>query len=177
MISNDEANEKTKDLCSTITPARIMAIIDAFKQDEEVNQQEGSVENGTKEEEELGTQDEALGIREKVQQILEKHTIVRQKDWDVREHEQAVRKKKVTRILKNGGFAVIGGLWLIVPMLIMTLHPSKLTSLLTTSLFVIAAGLALGWFMDGAEPKDIVSTTAAYAAVLVVFVGVGNSST
>jgi hypothetical protein len=61
-------------------------------------------------------------------------------------------------------------------MLIMILHPSKLTNLLTTSMFIIAVGLAIGWFMDGAEPKDIVSNTVAYAALLVVFVGVGNSS-
>jgi len=70
--------------------------------------------------------------------------------------------------------AVFGGFALVVPMLIMTLHQTKLTSLLTTSIFVLAVALALAWFMDTAEPKDIIGATAAYAAVLVVFVGAGT---
>ncbi|TVY84953.1 hypothetical protein LSUE1_G002734 [Lachnellula suecica] len=63
------------------------------------------------------------------------------------------------------------GLALIVPMLIVTLHPTKLTSLLTTSLFVVAVAVVLAWVMEDAQNKDIVAATAAYAAVLVVFVG------
>jgi len=73
--------------------------------------------------------------------------------------------------------AVSSGLALIAPMLIMTLHQSKLTSLLTTSVFVVAVAVVLAWVMDDAENKDIVAATAAYAAVLVVFVGTGSGST
>ena len=68
-------------------------------------------------------------------------------------------------------FALFGGLALVAPMLIMTLHPTKLTSLLTTSLFIIAVAVILAWVMEDAQNKDSVAATAAYAAVLVVFVG------
>ncbi|KAH6698411.1 hypothetical protein BKA61DRAFT_622206 [Leptodontidium sp. MPI-SDFR-AT-0119] len=72
--------------------------------------------------------------------------------------------------------ALFGGLALTVPMLIMTLHQSKITSLVTTSVFVIAVAVALAWFMKDAQAKDIIGATAAYAAVLVVFVGTGTST-
>lgn len=71
--------------------------------------------------------------------------------------------------------AVGGGLALIAPMLIMTLHPTKLTRLLTSSCFIIAVAVALAAFMDTAEPKDIIASTAAYAAVLVIFVGAAGN--
>lgn len=67
--------------------------------------------------------------------------------------------------------AIFGGAALVVPMLIMSLRPSKLTGLLTTSLFVVGVAVALAWFMKDAAPKDVLAATAAYAAVLVVFVG------
>jgi VIT1/CCC1 family predicted Fe2+/Mn2+ transporter len=73
--------------------------------------------------------------------------------------------------------AVVGGFALVVPMLIMTLHSTKVTSLATLSVFVLAVAVSLAWFMDIAEPKDIIGATAAYAAVLVVFVGVGTPTT
>lgn len=69
--------------------------------------------------------------------------------------------------------AIFGGLALVAPMLIMTLHPTRLTLLLTTSSFVFTVGVVLAWSMDTAEPKDIIGATAAYAAVLVIFVGSG----
>jgi hypothetical protein len=37
---------------------------------------------------------------------------------------------------------------------------------------VLAVAVSLAWFMDTAEPKDIIGAIAAYAVVLVVFVGV-----
>src|SRR5438046_896894 len=58
-------------------------------------------------------------------------------------------------------------------MLIMDLHPTKLTSLLTTSVFVLAIAVCCAAVTDW-DPKDIVTITAAYAAVLVVFVGTSN---
>jgi hypothetical protein len=70
--------------------------------------------------------------------------------------------------------ALVGGLALIAPMLVMVLHPTLLTRLLTTSTFVVAVSILLSWKMETAEPKDIVVATAAYAAVLVVFVGTGS---
>jgi hypothetical protein len=67
--------------------------------------------------------------------------------------------------------ALFGGVSLIVPMLVMTLHPSRNTSLITTSTatFVFAIALALG--ATDTAGKDVLAATAAYAAVLVVFVG------
>jgi hypothetical protein len=67
--------------------------------------------------------------------------------------------------------AAFGGIALVAPMLIMTLHPTRLTELLTTSVFVLVVGAILAWYMKDADNKDILGATAAYAAVLVVFVG------
>ncbi|KAH6671173.1 hypothetical protein B0J14DRAFT_656158 [Halenospora varia] len=68
-------------------------------------------------------------------------------------------------------FALFGGLVLIGPMLIMALHPTKITVLVTTTMFVLSVAIVLAWRMEDAQNKDIVAATAAYAAVLVVFVG------
>ncbi|KAJ5717292.1 hypothetical protein N7488_002938 [Penicillium malachiteum] len=85
------------------------------------------------------------------------------------EEETKARLDFLSRLV----MALFGGAALIVPMLIMTLSPSKLNSLLTTSLFVVGIAVILAWFMKDAGPKDILGATAAYAAVLVVFVGTG----
>ena len=83
------------------------------------------------------------------------------------------------RLLREGkkaftgrvAMALFGGVSLIVPMLVMTLHPSQNTSLITTSIatFMFAIALALG--ATDTAGKDVLAATAAYAAVLVVFVG------
>ena len=67
--------------------------------------------------------------------------------------------------------ALFGGLSLIAPMLIMRLHPTLLTELITTSVFILAVGVVLAWYMKDAQKRDILAATASYAAVLVVFVG------
>jgi len=73
--------------------------------------------------------------------------------------------------------ALFGGLALIFPMLIMVLaRPSMFNSLLTTSLFTVAVGVTLAWWMEEADSKDIIGATAAYAAVLMVFVGVDGDA-
>jgi len=71
--------------------------------------------------------------------------------------------------------AIFGGLALIAPMLIMRLHPTLLTQLLTTSLFVLSFGTALAFLLKDSDEKYIVSASAAYTAVLVVFVGASGS--
>jgi len=82
------------------------------------------------------------------------------------------KKALVSRLLMalGGGFALIG------PMLVMILHPTKLTTILTTSCCVVATAVLLAVFMRNSEPKDVLGCTAAYAAVLVVFVGAGGGS-
>ena len=67
--------------------------------------------------------------------------------------------------------ALFGGISLIAPMLIMRLHPTLLTELVTTSVFILAVGVVLAWYMRDAQKRDILAATASYGAVLVVFVG------
>lgn len=70
--------------------------------------------------------------------------------------------------------AVTGGAFLIAPMLVMVLHPGLVTSLVTTSACVFAFGLVMAIFLKA--PFDVLSATAAYAAVMVVFIGTGTGS-
>jgi len=72
--------------------------------------------------------------------------------------------------------AIFGALILLVPMLIMVLHATKLTALLTTVLCVLFVAVALSLGMYNAEGKDVLGATAAYAAVLVVFVGTSTTT-
>jgi hypothetical protein len=67
------------------------------------------------------------------------------------------------------GVAAIGGIFLIGPMWLMVLHRTLYTALVSTTVCVTIFGLVMAWFLDGL--KDVLSSTAAYAAVLVVFVG------
>ena len=89
--------------------------------------------------------------------------------------EKGIKWKESQRkmaFIKRLYMGLFGGLSLIGPMLIMVLHSTKLTALLTTSLFIVFVAIALAYFMTDASAKDIMTGTAAYAAVLVVFVGV-----
>ena len=61
------------------------------------------------------------------------------------------------------------------PMLLMVLNHTKLTALLTTSVCVLAFGALMAKTME--KPFDVLSATAAYAAVLVVFVGTNTAGT
>lgn len=85
-------------------------------------------------------------------------------------------EKKKNLFFSRLAMALIGGFALIVPMLIMTLHDTRLTTLLTTSVFVFAVAVGLAWKMEDAKNQEIIAATAAYAAVLVVFVGTGTPS-
>ncbi len=71
--------------------------------------------------------------------------------------------------------ALFGGLALVVPMLIMVLVPRRTVSLIVASVFTLAfaVGLAL---RNELKPDQILAATAAYAAVLVVFVGASRPS-
>lgn len=76
-----------------------------------------------------------------------------------------------------------GGLALIAPMLLMVLHKTLLTTLLTSSVSVIlfafvvasiSSGLLPGTNAIDLGPRDVLAATATYAAVLVVFVGASS---
>lgn len=91
------------------------------------------------------------------------------------------KKGQQERALKSALFermfmAIFGGVALIGPMLIMTLHPSRNTSLITTSVAVFIFAVLLANGASDSSGKDILGATAAYAAVLVVFVGTSSDS-
>ena len=67
-------------------------------------------------------------------------------------------------------FALFGGLFLLVPMIALAYITSKKYLLVTTVLFVLIFALSLGYLSKGSN-QELVGATAAYAAVLVVFVG------
>jgi hypothetical protein len=69
--------------------------------------------------------------------------------------------------------AFASGTWLIVPMLIMSLHKSLTTSLVTTSVAVVLLAVFLS-FVIRTTNSETIFMTAAYAAVLVVFIGAGS---
>jgi hypothetical protein len=70
--------------------------------------------------------------------------------------------------------AFVSGASLIVPMLVMSLGKSLAKSLVTTSIAVLILAGFLSFIIRTPNNETIVAT-AAYAAVLVVFVGVGGS--
>jgi hypothetical protein len=90
-----------------------------------------------------------------------------------------ISKDKYAEINRRFWWGFGGGLALVGPMLIMRLHPTLLTQLLTTGLSVTAFALSVAVIFGGLipylgpldlAPKDVLTATAAYAAVLVVFI-------
>ena len=90
-----------------------------------------------------------------------------QKGREERSQKRAFTQRIVMALF--GGAAVIG------PMLIMTLHPSRNTSLITVSLATFLFALLLAVVAKDSAGKDVLGATAAYAAVLVVFVGTSTA--
>lgn len=71
--------------------------------------------------------------------------------------------------------AFTGGIFLVVPMIIMTLNSSQTKSLVTVSVAVIIFSLVLS-FVVRVSNVETLASTATYAAVLVVFVGTSSGS-
>ena len=67
------------------------------------------------------------------------------------------------------GVAALSGAFLIAPMWLMVLHKTLYTGLISTTGFVAVFGFTAAAFLR--HPTEVVACTAAYAAVLVVFVG------
>lgn len=82
-----------------------------------------------------------------------------------RNHE-AERKARIYNVLS----ALFGGLSLIAPMVVMKLIPTRTCVLVTTCSFVLTFALTIA-FWSNLRHNEILAVTAAYAAVLVVFVG------
>ena len=70
--------------------------------------------------------------------------------------------------------AAVGAAFLIAPMWLMVLHNTLYTALVSTTVFVMVFGLVMALRLD--KLMDVMSATAAYAAVLVVFVGLTTSA-
>jgi hypothetical protein len=71
--------------------------------------------------------------------------------------------------------ALFGAISLIGPTLIMSLHASLTTSLITTSVATVLFGLVLAIGATDSSGQDVLGATAAYCAVLIVFVGTSLS--
>jgi hypothetical protein len=87
------------------------------------------------------------------------------------------RDKNLLRVRKKGFqqrvlAAIVGGIFLIGTMWLMVLYKARYTALVSTTLFVTVIGLLMAWILDNL--RDVLSSTAAYAAVLVVFVGLNT---
>lgn len=90
------------------------------------------------------------------------------RELDQRGREERSQRQAFTQRVV---MAMFGGAALIGPMLIMTLHPSRNTSLITVSVATFLFALLLAFIASDSAGKDVLGATAAYAAVLVVFVG------
>lgn len=124
-----------------------------------------------------------LAQRRAARQIRLSHrTIAGVEDWErdfklqnlnLKTQREEARKKQSDafwRTVRRFGMAIAAGMALIIPVIIMTLTEGLMASLVTTSLATIFFAIFLTWYSNANE-KDIVGATAAYAAVLVVFVG------
>lgn len=101
-----------------------------------------------------------------------------EKSWhldDERNHDSicGTRSGNTAKMLMNRvAFATIGGSFLIVPMWLMVLDGELYKTLIVTTICVASFGLMMAVILE--EGKDVLGSTAAYAAVLVVFVGTSN---
>jgi hypothetical protein len=102
--------------------------------------------------------------------------------WDAIEFVRPERKDMFTRgelsqearlkaFFERLGMAIFGGIFLIGPMWLMVLKPDRYTVLISTSVFVLAFAIVMAVALVKDTMVTVFSATAAYAAVLVVFVG------
>lgn len=92
-----------------------------------------------------------------------------------------LRNRDVTRQQHNAFVgrlvsALVGGIALVGPMLLMLLHKTFVTSLVTVSVCVFVFAFCMAYFSHDSMPRDIMVAVAGYAAVLVVFVGTSGTA-
>jgi len=85
-----------------------------------------------------------------------------------------VKKTRLKAFWERLTVAATGGVLLVGPMWLMMLHGNLYTRLITTTVCVAFLGVLASWLLDKSD--QVLMATAAYAAVLVVFVGLTNSS-
>jgi hypothetical protein len=91
------------------------------------------------------------------------------KIWEVRSFGPRFRSGG-QELLIRFFLAVAGGLALLVPMLVMVLIEGELVNLVTTSIAILTCALVV-WPLNILGPRDVLTITAAYASIWVVFVG------
>jgi hypothetical protein len=85
--------------------------------------------------------------------------------------EGRMKQERQTQFHSRFSMALFGGVALIVPMLIMALHRHLSIALTTTAWATVIFAIGLTVLARDASGKDVLASTAAYTAVLVVFVG------
>lgn len=89
-------------------------------------------------------------------------------NWGYRGLDENLRDQAFSSRLN---MAVFGGTALYIPMLVMTISLSTVKGLLTILISAFAFGLILAISATDSTGKDVLTATAAYAGVLVVFAG------
>lgn len=98
------------------------------------------------------------------------HRVARKIVVEERHNRHAIRKAELPqRVIA----AVLGGALLIALMSIMSINQTRKKSLITSSVAVYVFGLGLAFF-SSVKVSELLAALAAYAAVLVVFVGVSG---
>lgn len=113
-------------------------------------------------------------IRQFLKRVLPRFLVLRQNRFSPLPYH--LRDSPVERVpdlvdqLARFTLAFVGGASLVIPMIIMTVRPSQVKSIATVSLAVVGVSffMAVGFRCNNAETLGV---TAAYAAVLVVFIG------
>ena len=85
-------------------------------------------------------------------------------------HKETAKRAFAERLV----MAVLGAILLVGPMWLMVLHNTMWTGLISTSAFVLVFGILAAWRLD--DKEKVLASTAGYAAVLVVFVGLNVES-
>jgi len=88
--------------------------------------------------------------------------------WD---YPSASRTRKERYVL-----AILGGVIINAPMILMVLVPGIVTSLVTVPVCTMIFAVATAYYSPTKLPLELLAATAAYAAVLVVFVSGTSSS-
>jgi len=83
------------------------------------------------------------------------------------------RESKLRDLRIRLGLAAVGAAFLVGPMWLMVLHRTLYTALVSTTVFVVLFGVIMAVSLE--KGIDVLSSTAAYSAVLVVFVGLNTS--
>jgi hypothetical protein len=85
---------------------------------------------------------------------------------------KAFEVARFQKFLSNLSMAALGGALLVAPMWLMVLRNTLYITLATTTVSVGLFGVIMSWMLQSA--MEVLSATAAYAAVLVVFVGANS---